>query len=463
MGGDVCPSNASKPKTGSPRDRYIGLTPDDLRRMAELYAEGWTCQKIADLFGCSSTNDILYSLRKLGVKMRPTSSDKIPKEKHPQIIQLYEAGQSCYDIADKFGCSKESIYQILKKLNVKMRPRNSPGKFSEDTCRKMVDLYKQGHSQESIAARFGCSGKILKRIFDEHGVERRLNNRTQFQPRFTEEDQQRMVAMYQSGKSQPEIARAFGCCNFGVFRILKKLGIEKRPVPPRHIITPEDREMIMALRSQGKSYTKIAAKIGCARETVIAVMRQLNVPVRIQGLDAYSDEDQQKIADLYKIGMSMDEIAVGFDCGRKTIILILQKHGIKVRPKGFGGQRTEKLRDRMLAMYEEGSSGTEIAAKFECSLETVASVIELATRKSQIVQRITTMPNSNAAGKPDDYPQALASESRPPLSLETLLRNFWSDKARAIDVLLLPPDIRLKIMESVEQALLYAWNTLGKR
>jgi len=141
----------------------------------------------------------------------------------------------------------------------------------------------------------------------------------------------------------------------------------------------------------------------------------------------------------------------------------LRKHGVKIRPPGLPVLFTLKLRDRIMTLYKAGFSGTEIAAKFDCDLETVASVIARATGTSRNVPHHATLPKSNAAAKPDDSPQAPASESRPPLSLETLLRNFWADKARAIDVLLLPPDIRLKIMESVEQALLYAWNTLGKR
>jgi len=114
-------------------------------------------------------------------------------------------------------------------------------------------------------------------------------------------------------------------------------------------------------------------------------------------------------------------------------------------------------------MYKAGYSGAEIAAKFECSLETVSSVIEIATRKSQIVQRIASMSISNVVDTPGEDTESPVVETPPTIPLETLVRDFWADKARAIDVLLLPPDIRLKIMESVEQALFYAWNTLRQR
>ena len=111
-------------------------------------------------------------------------------------------------------------------------------------------------------------------------------------------------------------------------------------------------------------------------------------------------------------------------------------------------------------MYKAGYSGAEIAAKFECSLETVSSVIEIATRKSQIVQRIASMSISNAVDEPREDSESPVVET-PPIPLEALVRNFWTDKTRAVDVLLLPHDLRSKITESVEQALLYVWNTLG--
>ena len=84
-------------------------------------------------------------------------------------------------------------------------------------------------------------------------------------------------------------------------------------------------------------------------------------------------------------------------------------------------------------------------------------------RRSQITQRIPAIPNSNAVDDPIENTESPAPETPPQIPLETLVRNFWADKARAVDVLLLPPDLRLKITESVEEALAYAWNSLGKR
>jgi len=359
--------------------------------MAELYVDGLTCKKIAEQFDCSLTK-VYRTLCKLGVKMRPSAAvRKIPKKKHRSIVQCYESGRSCREIAEKFGCSKENIRDILQKHDVKMRPAHSHGWYSEDAHREMAEMYKQGHPRTHIAARFGCDPATLNRALHLQGVE------------------------IPSG-------------------------------PPRHFVTPAEREMIVNLHHQGVSRSEIAEKIGCVPQTIGEILHKLGVFMRIRSPDAYSAEDQQRIADLYEIGISIAEMTVGFHCGRKTIISILRKHGVKVRPRRFGGQVPPKVRNQMLTLYKECYSGAEIAAKLNCDIAIVASVIEFATRKSQIVQRIANM-----------------SKSQPPISLETLIRNFWADKARAVDALLLPPDLRLIITESVEQALTYAWNTLGNR
>jgi transposase-like protein/uncharacterized protein (DUF433 family) len=472
-------SVVSKHQDTKSSSRIIGLTPDDRRRMAELYAGGLTCQKIADIFGCSNGN-VLYTLKKLGVQRRPCAFKvKVPIEKHPLIIQMYEAGQSCYKIAKEFECTNVCIRNILQKHGIKLRPTSTPGEYSEEICQRMVDLYKQGNTQESIATQFGCSVRILKRIFDEYEVEIRHESSTQFQSRFTEQDHQRMVMMYENEKSQSEIAREFGCRPFAVARILKKLGVKKRPLPSYHQITPKDREVIMELHGRRKSHQEIAAQIGCCKETVMAIIRQHNVPVRVQGPDAFSVEEQQRMVDLYEGGLSLDKIAVEFKCGRQTVTLVLRKRRVTIRPSGYAGQLSPTKRGKMLALYEAGFSGAEIAEKFGCDLAMVASVIGITTEKTQNTHSTSSTPISdedqqrivklyegdttlepNTTSKPIKDTITTTLETPLQISFETLVRDFWSDESRAVDVLMLPPDFRSVITENVEQALAYAWQTL---
>ncbi len=473
-GRDVSPQNngssllkgesSLKPNHTKVSGRRIGLTPDDQRRMAEMYVDGLSCQKIADAFGCSRRN-VSQTLKKLSVKKRSGgTSYKIRENEHPRVIQMYESGQSSIEIAGEFGCTATCILHILRKHDVKRRPRNSPGKFSDEICRKMIDLYKEGYTQINIAARFGCCTHTVKRIFDEYGVERRPSPPPPPpQPVYTEQDQQRMVSMYENGKSQRKIAKEIGCSQCTITRIFKKLGVKVRPSPPRHKVTPEERQMIVRLREQGKSYSEIAAKIGCCREHVNRIMRQLKTPVRVQSPDAYSPEDHRRMVDAYESGISLEEISAGFGCGRKTVILVLRKHGVKIRPRGGVAQLPPKQQERIVAMYESGFSGAEIAEKFDCGLAAVASVIDIALRKSRIVERMTFLPDSKIPGNFVMETKFATSKPTSQISFEALVRNFWSDETRAVDVLLLPPEHRLMIIESVKQALSYASETLGRQ
>jgi DNA invertase Pin-like site-specific DNA recombinase len=161
---------------------------------------------------------------------------RIPKENHPQIIQMYEAGQSCHEIAKEFGCSHNNIYCILQIHDVKMRPTSMPDEYSGEICQKMVDLYKQGHTQKSIATQFGCANTVVKRILDEHDIKCRPRYHFQSQSHYAEPDHQRMVSMYEQGKSQREIAREIGCTHSTVNRVLKSQGIKIRSRLSYHTI-----------------------------------------------------------------------------------------------------------------------------------------------------------------------------------------------------------------------------------
>jgi len=320
--------SGKKPNDVHSGGRRVRPPSEEDRRMAELYAGGMSGEKIAGQFGCSPKK-VYRALRKLGVIMRPGAAvRKTPEKKHRRIVQLYESGLSCRDIAKQFGYSAEGIRAILQKHDVEMRPAHAHGRFSEADCRKMAKLYKQGHSRTKIAARFDCDPATLNRV-------------------------------------------------------LRLQGVEIRPEPPRHVTTRKERERIVRLHHQGVSRSEIAAKIGCVQQTVSEILRKHGIRMRVHGSCVYSDEDQQRIAGLYQAGISMERIAADFDCKRSTVESVLRKRGVKIRPPGSQGLFTMKLRARILTLYKAGFSGTEIAAKFDCDLKMVASVVERATGKSR--------------------------------------------------------------------------------
>ncbi|MCL2119657.1 MAG: helix-turn-helix domain-containing protein, partial [Planctomycetaceae bacterium] len=121
---------------------------DDQRRMAELYASGRTCRNIADSFGCSRSS-VSQTLKKLGVKKR-SNGIRIPIEKHPQIIQLYQAGKSCNEITatSKLPAIYLGVFvrekrvatksRVKKKQPVKKKAKRPPEKPA--TKQRMLDF-----------------------------------------------------------------------------------------------------------------------------------------------------------------------------------------------------------------------------------------------------------------------------------------------------------------------------------
>lgn len=60
--------------------RYFALTPEQQQQAADLYEGGWSCQQVADRFGCHKST-VQDTLRRLGVKQR-NSRDGILSAKH---------------------------------------------------------------------------------------------------------------------------------------------------------------------------------------------------------------------------------------------------------------------------------------------------------------------------------------------------------------------------------------------
>jgi DNA-binding transcriptional regulator LsrR (DeoR family) len=58
------------------------------------------------------------------------------------------------------------------------RPQSMRGRFSADQLQTMIDLYQSGATAEQVAHTYGFSKRTIKRLLQQHGVrrERRTNS-----------------------------------------------------------------------------------------------------------------------------------------------------------------------------------------------------------------------------------------------------------------------------------------------
>ncbi|MEG4529898.1 winged helix-turn-helix transcriptional regulator [Microcoleus sp. D2_18a_D3] len=83
-------------------------------------------------------------------------------------------------------------------------------------------------------------------------------------------DDQKIIQLYQEGKSCEEIAGYFDCTSQCISKKLKKLGVQTRRVAGYY--TPEElkevRQTISQLRSQNLTYKEIAEIVGLSDTSV---------------------------------------------------------------------------------------------------------------------------------------------------------------------------------------------------
>ena len=90
--------------------------------LTDLYNSGKTQAEIAAIFNCTC-GTIRRRLRKLSIIRNDSNGALFRKRNLPknQLIELYENGSSCREIANTFNVSLSVVYNRLKTWNVKLR------------------------------------------------------------------------------------------------------------------------------------------------------------------------------------------------------------------------------------------------------------------------------------------------------------------------------------------------------
>ena len=89
---------------------------------------------------------------------------------------------------------------------------------------KIIEMYQLGTGSDTIAKQMGVSSNAILKLLKRSGIERRPIGRKKIQI----EDEPKIVEMYQGGMSAPEIAEKFNVAHTLILRYLKLNNIERR-------------------------------------------------------------------------------------------------------------------------------------------------------------------------------------------------------------------------------------------
>lgn len=140
-----------------------------INEILEMNAQGKTLDEIASVFGCTPEG-IRYQLKKQGVEFNKKIKD-FTNQEIELIKSLYQQRKYPIDIAKILGTTQSRVNLMMNKLGLD----TSSNFFRKEEYKDVVELYESGLSMEQIANKYGCyrqSVEILFRRLDIKGRDR---------------------------------------------------------------------------------------------------------------------------------------------------------------------------------------------------------------------------------------------------------------------------------------------------
>lgn len=99
----------------------------------------------------------------------PRRLRRLNEQEQATLAQDYVGGMTVYQLATKFGISRDTISKHLKRLGVEMRNAG----LTEEQIDEAVRLYSDGWSAQRIGDRLGAYPQTMRRRLLERGVRMR--------------------------------------------------------------------------------------------------------------------------------------------------------------------------------------------------------------------------------------------------------------------------------------------------
>ena len=95
------------------------------------------------------------------------------KNEQKEIVEMYLNYIPINQITQKYGVSKQPIYNVLKENNVKLHGEKK--KLNDNQVTDIINMYQNGHTQQEIADMYGVNRWTIKNELKSHGIQ--LKNR----------------------------------------------------------------------------------------------------------------------------------------------------------------------------------------------------------------------------------------------------------------------------------------------
>ncbi len=148
--------------------------------ICEKYESGLSATKISENYNCSA-NTICNVLKRNDIQTRKHSDvlKKFTLEQELQICKDYALGLSTRKVGEKWGCNESSVPLILQRNGYKTRSRlEVVRKFTDKQELEICQKYEEGLDGIKLSNEYGCDDSTIYEILKRNDVKIRRKGRT---------------------------------------------------------------------------------------------------------------------------------------------------------------------------------------------------------------------------------------------------------------------------------------------
>lgn len=144
------------------------------------------------------------------------------KERRQQLVSLYQAGNSMVECCQIMKAGQAVVQRYLKLEKVEIRPQGIPHSkvWSPEKRKKCVELYQQGNTQYEIADLLKAGQAHVSKILAEEGIV--------FECRWTSKRIQQAIELYAEGHSISHCCKVMKTNGSTLRHYLKQSGVRLR-------------------------------------------------------------------------------------------------------------------------------------------------------------------------------------------------------------------------------------------
>ena len=267
---------------------------------------------------------------------------KFTKEEIENLLLVQKLGK--YETAKRLGTTYQTLTKCMDEYGIKI-----PEKYNTE---EIIKLYVDDKlNAKEIERKIGAKSNCIIRLLRKNGIEiRHDGNSSSFKKNqvpwnkkdIDEKDYDEIAKMYINCVPLSEIAAKFNVSFKAIERFAEKENLKRsRSMKSRDLYDDTNDEKIVSLYNEGKSSTEIAKIFGVGHRTILAHLKRCGVKRRTLSESQFNSKGKvrpkdfdsyEKMYDLYIVNnMSKKEIADIYDTDGGTIDNALKKLGIKVR------------------------------------------------------------------------------------------------------------------------------------